>query len=532
MNKKHEFKFFLRILVETVWAAGLMAILTSCGTSPGYNYTISGTVGGMIGSGLVLQDNGGDDRTITANGAFSFVTALNDGTAYSVTVKTQPTNPSQTCVVSNGSGTITGSPVMNVAVSCVMNSSPVTVDPSGNFAYVSNSNTSNISAYTINQTTGALTSVSGTFTTGISPNQVTVDPSGTFAFVANMGGGTGDGTISAYTIDNTSTSTPGALNTVSGSPFTAGTSPSQVTVDPSGTFVYVANIGDGTISAYTIDNTSTSTPGALNAVSGSPFTAGTSPLSVTIYPYISGTFASSGEFAYVPNMNDNTISVYTINTDGSLTPSINTPTVGTGTYPTSFTIYTNSSGASFAYVPNLGDGTISLFTINSDGSLSGNGNAVTADTYPASVTIYPNSSGTYAYAYVSNMGSGNITAFAINPSDGTYNSYVTGSNFTTGTYPNPVTLYTNSSGDTFAYVSDRNDGNIWVYSIDGTSGVLTPFSNTPTATAGTSLTTVTIDLPAPPTRPNASAYVSDVNTGIVYAFIIGDDGTLTPVSVH
>ena len=481
MNKELEFKLFLRILVKTVWAAGLMAILTSCGTSPGYNYTISGTVGGMIGSGLVLQDNGGDDRTITANGAFSFVTALNDGTAYSVTVKTQPTNPSQTCVVSNGSGTITGSPVMNVAVSCVMNSSPVTVDPSGNFAYVSNSGPGNISAYTINQTTGALTTVSlSPFTAGSYPNQVTVDPSGTFAFVANMGDGTGDGTISAYTIDNTSTSTPGALNTVS----------------------------------------------------GSPFTAGTSPLSVTIYPYISGTFASSGEFAYVPNMNDNTISVYTINTDGSLTPSINTPTVGTGTYPTSFTIYTNSSGASFAYVPNLGDGTISLFTINSDGSLSGNGNAVTADTYPASITIYPNSSGTYAYAYVSNMGSGNITAFVINPSDGTYNSYVTGSNFTTGTYPNPVTLYTNSSGDTFAYVSDRNDGNIWVYSIDGTSGVLTPFSNTPTATAGTSLTTVTIDLPAPPTRPNASAYVSDVNTGIVYAFIIGDDGTLTPVSVH
>jgi len=525
MNKELEFKLFLRILVKTVWAAGLMAILTSCGSSPGYNYTISGTVGGMIGSGLVLQDNGGDDRTITANGAFSFVTALNDGTAYSVTVKTQPTNPSQTCVVSNSSGTITGSPVMNVAVSCVMNSSPVTVDPSGNFAYVSNSGPGNISAYTINQTTGALTTVSlSPFTAGSYPNQVTVDPSGTFAYVANMGDGTGDGTISAYTIDNTSTSTPGALNTVSGSPFTAGISPSQVTVDPSGKFVYVANMGDDTISAYTIDTTSTL--GALNPVSGSPFTAGTSPLSVTIYPYTSGTFASSGEFAYVPNMNDNTISVYTINTDGSLTPSINTPTVGTGTYPTSFTIYTNSSGASFAYVPNLGDGTISLFTINSDGSLSGNGNAVTADTYPASITIYPNSSGTYAYAYVSNMGSGNITAFAINPSNGTYNSYVTGSNFTTGTYPNPVTLYTNSSGDTFAYVSDRNDGNIWVYSIDGTSGVLAPFSNTPTATAGTSLTTVTIDTKGP------FAYVSDVNTGIVYAFIIGDDGTLTPVPVH
>ncbi len=512
INKKREFKYFLRILVKTVWAAGLMAILTSCGTSPGYNYTISGTVSGMIGSGLVLQDNGGDDRSVTANGAFAFVTALTTGTTYSVTVKTQPTNPSQTCVVSNGSGTITGSPVQNVAVSCVMNSSPVTVDPSGLFAYVANSGPGNIDAYTINQTTGALTPVTTSpYPAGTYPSQVTIDSSGKFAYVANIG----DNTISAYTIDKTST--PGALNPVSGSPFTAGTSPVSVVIYPyaSGLFAYVPNMGSGNVSVYTIDQTT----GALTTVTGSPFTAGTSPVTVT--PYAN----ASGAYAYVPNMTDGTISAYIINTDGSLTPSINTPTVTAGTYPACFTIYANSSGA-FAYVANIGGGNISLYTINSDGSLSQNGNAVTADIYPASVTIYPNSSGAYAYAYVSNMGNSDITAFAINPSNGTFASYVTGSNFATGTYPNPVTLYTNSSG-TFAYVSDRNDGNIWVYSINGTNGVLTKIQTM--MTAGTSFTTVTIDLPSPPTRPNAYAYASDLNTGIVYAFTIGNDGTLTPV---
>jgi 6-phosphogluconolactonase (cycloisomerase 2 family) len=171
----------------------------------------------------------------------------------------------------------------------------------------------------------------------------------------------------------------------------------------------------------------------------------------------------------------------------------------------------------------MGGGNISLYTINSDGSLSTNGNAVTADIYPASVTIFPNSLGTYAYAYVSNMGSSDITAFEISPSSGVFEIYVPGSNFTTGTYPNPVTIYPNLPGASayFAYVSDRNDGNIWVYSINGTNGVLTNIQTM--VTAGTSFTTVTID----PQKPYA--YVSDVNIGLVYAFTIGDDGTLTLV---
>jgi 6-phosphogluconolactonase (cycloisomerase 2 family) len=520
MNKKREFKFFLRILVKTVWAAGLMAILTSCGTSPGYSYTISGTVSGMIGSGLVLQDNGGDNRTITANGAFSFNTALTSGTAYSITVQTQPTYPSQTCVVSNGSGTISGSPVENVAVNCVMNSSPITVDPFGLFAYVSNSSPGNISAYTISQTTGALTTVTGSpFPAGSYPSQVTVDPSGNFAYVANMTGGT----ISAYTIDKTSGSpTYGELiPSTSTQTMPAGTNPVSVTIYPytsgsfasSGEFAYVPNMGSGNVSAYTISQTT----GALTTVTGSPFPAGTSPVSVT--PYTN----SSGAYAYVPNMTDGTISVYTINTDGSLTPSINTPTVTAGTYPASFTIYPNSTGASayFAYVANMGGGNISLYTINYDGSLSSNGNAVTTGTYPASVTICANSSG--VYAYVSNMGSGNITAFAINPSNGTYDGYVTGSPFTTGTYPNPVTVYPNLTGASayFAYVSDSNDGNIWVYSIGGTNGALTNIQTV--ATGGTSLTTVTIDPKAP------YAYASDVYTSAVFAFTIETDGTLTAI---
>ncbi|WP_376692420.1 choice-of-anchor Q domain-containing protein [Wenzhouxiangella sp. EGI_FJ10409] len=82
------------------------------------SYTIGGTVSGFDGSGLVLQNNAGDDLTIGANGSFSFPTALTHGSTYQVTVLTQPTEPSQTCTVTNGSGQLNGADVDNVAVNC------------------------------------------------------------------------------------------------------------------------------------------------------------------------------------------------------------------------------------------------------------------------------------------------------------------------------------------------------------------------------------------------------------------------------
>ena len=42
------------------------------------NYTISATVSGLTGT-LVLQDNGSDNLTITANGTFPFATQIAGG---------------------------------------------------------------------------------------------------------------------------------------------------------------------------------------------------------------------------------------------------------------------------------------------------------------------------------------------------------------------------------------------------------------------------------------------------------------------
>ena len=80
-------------------------------------HTIGGTVTGLISSGLVLQNIGGDDLSITAGMAnFTFATFLMEGVSYSVTVKTQPAGGA--CVVSNGNGVVGGANVLDISISC------------------------------------------------------------------------------------------------------------------------------------------------------------------------------------------------------------------------------------------------------------------------------------------------------------------------------------------------------------------------------------------------------------------------------
>ena len=78
-------------------------------------YSVGGTVSGLTGT-VVLQDNGGDNLSVTANGSFTFPTQLASGAAYAVTVKTQPAG--QTCAVSGGTGTVGTANVTSVAVTC------------------------------------------------------------------------------------------------------------------------------------------------------------------------------------------------------------------------------------------------------------------------------------------------------------------------------------------------------------------------------------------------------------------------------
>src|SRR5260370_1956741 len=81
------------------------------------SYTVGGTVTGLSGAAVVLQDNGADDLSLSADGPFTFATALADGSAYAVTVLTQPA-PTLLCTVASGSGTIAGADVADVTVTC------------------------------------------------------------------------------------------------------------------------------------------------------------------------------------------------------------------------------------------------------------------------------------------------------------------------------------------------------------------------------------------------------------------------------
>ncbi len=93
------------------------ALIATVTKAPGgiNTYSISGTVSGLSGT-LVLQNNGGDNLTLTADGGFTFATAVADGGNYAVSVLAQPAG--QNCSVNNAGGTVNGGPVTNIAVTC------------------------------------------------------------------------------------------------------------------------------------------------------------------------------------------------------------------------------------------------------------------------------------------------------------------------------------------------------------------------------------------------------------------------------
>src|SRR6266481_1127888 len=102
--------------------ANVTTVVVTCTTG---TEAIGVTVGGLTGTGLVLQ-NGTEFLTITGTTTTSqFKTAIPFGQTYNVTVSTQPTSPAQTCTVTNGSGTSTAGVAINVQVTCSLGTLPL-----------------------------------------------------------------------------------------------------------------------------------------------------------------------------------------------------------------------------------------------------------------------------------------------------------------------------------------------------------------------------------------------------------------------
>lgn len=145
----------------------------------------------------------------------------------------------------------------------------LTVEPSGQFAYVPNSNSDDISVFTISDSTGDLTTVGSPIATGDGPTSIAVDPSGRYAYVSIAV----SGSVYSYAIDPST----GVLTEV-GTPGPAGSYPYDIAMDSTGRFAYTANLRSDDVSVFTVD----SATGALTA--GTTVAAGASPFRIVTTP--------------------------------------------------------------------------------------------------------------------------------------------------------------------------------------------------------------------------------------------------------
>ncbi|HEY0339255.1 MAG TPA: beta-propeller fold lactonase family protein, partial [Steroidobacteraceae bacterium] len=515
-------KFFLvRVAGKSApHVTGLLCILLAACNDSGSDHgaiapvTIGGVVYGLTGSGLVLQDNGGDNLPIAKDGAFVFNTSLYPTSQYAITVLTQPALPGQVCSVSPASGTVGTTNVNTVSVVC---------RTIGQFAYTANNGSGNVSGFAIDPGTGALTPIAGNpVAVGSGPAQVTLTSDGKFAYVAIQSGKQ----IAGFAIDPQS----GALTPVPGSPFTTPFVKGQpfpgASIEPLNRFLYIASLNDAQIAGFAID----ATTGALAPVPGSPYAAGSnssglpafSPNGYFVYvtnqgsvggvsgfsidqvtgalipipgsPFPTGntptwmSFVPSGRFAYVSNTGANSISAYAADiVTGELTQLPGSPFSDGTRHPVDLTI---DSAGGHLYVPNRDSNNISVYGIdpNSGALTTVTGSPFAAGAGPALVGIEP----TGRFAYVASGAGNDVHGYSIDQGTGALTA-LPGSPYAAGS--NPLFVTVDPSGK-YAYTANQQSADISAYSLDGATGALTPVPGGPFAT-GIDPFTVSISPEAP-----------------------------------
>jgi 6-phosphogluconolactonase len=225
--------------------------------------TIGGSVIGLHGTGLVLENNGGDPLSVSANGSFIFATPVRLGVSYSVRVRTQPTaSPPEMCSVTNGNGTIVGGAVTNIKVGCH--------PPTGKFLYTGNVGNT-VSGFSIDPDTGALTELAGSpFRIDGYPVEdypyrgLYVGSRDKFLFVAGKVATSSSFqySLTGYTID----AVTGVLSQIPGTPITSPSSFTRAFFHPNARVLYLPVYNEG-IRAYSIDPAI----GVLTPVLGQPY---------------------------------------------------------------------------------------------------------------------------------------------------------------------------------------------------------------------------------------------------------------------
>jgi 6-phosphogluconolactonase len=209
------------------------------------------------------------------------------------------------------------------------------------FAYVANSGgDNNISAYSINPSTGVLTEIKGSpFPADIDPISMAVHPNGKYIYVANHQ----SYNISAYSINPNI----GELTAIKEGPYST-KSPVLVTILPSGKFLYTTNL-DGDVYIFAVNPLT----GALTSVKGSPF---------HIQKKISDmAFVPTGKLALTIDYSRNSVISYSINDKTGRLTKIKETLIKSGKNPSSITI---DPTGKFAFISNYDSENLSIYNIN------------------------------------------------------------------------------------------------------------------------------------------------------------------------
>ena len=262
----------------------------------------------------------------------------------------------------------------------------------------------------------------------------------------------------------------GAITMGAETPQTQGTSPKGLALLPSKKFLYVANSRADTISIFNVGS-----DGSLT-LSGTPTPAGQAPDAAVIDP--------SGKYLLVTNNLSDDISVFSIDASsgalsqvGSTTPANNDPSE----------ILITPSGK-FVYVTNPGQGTVTGFTF-SNGVL---GLVPNSPIFSGLGAIGLAVDSSERFLYVANAAApnssvaseGNISGFNIDPNTGALTPIV-GSPFISNNGSGPTALTVDPSGRFVYAITSGSSYSIWCFAITPTNGQLTAVTNSPfSLTAG------------------------------------------------
>ncbi|MDQ2835244.1 MAG: lactonase family protein [Acidobacteriota bacterium] len=147
--------------------------------------------------------------------------------------------------------------------------------PNGNFIFAALGTAGDV-VFSFNTSTGDAVMVQSlpTANAQVGDYGLAIDPNSAYLYIARSGA---NGGLAVYSIGS-----GGLLNPLKGSPFAAGSGTYSVVLDSTGSYAYVANRTDSTISGFTITPATASTALSLKPLAGSPYASGSAVQSLGI----------------------------------------------------------------------------------------------------------------------------------------------------------------------------------------------------------------------------------------------------------